>query len=126
MPFDVSVVPLVDYGDVKPWIFSGGTNAHFAVGSNTGIRIFGDVALEVVDSHDLHAEVTVRAKQKLHIGLQFFRPENANAEPETQTTPKALQAHLKETLQWWHDWSDKIVSEHVPGVNSVRSAITLT
>ena len=125
MKFNVSVQPRLDYGDVKPWIFSGGKNAHFAVGSNTGIRIFGDVALEIVDSHDLHAEVTVRARQKLHMGLQFFRPENANAEPERQTTAKALRAHLQETLRWWHGWSDKMVYEHGPGVNIVRSAITL-
>jgi GH15 family glucan-1,4-alpha-glucosidase len=125
MEFTVSVVPRMDYGEVKPWIFSGGKNAHFAVGSNKGIRIFGDVALAVVDSHELHAEVTVRARQKLHIGLQFFRPEDANTAPETQTAAKALPAHLKETLRWWRDWSDKIAYENGPGVNIVRSAITL-
>ncbi len=36
-----------------------------------------------------------------------------------------LQAHLKETLRWWRDWSDKIVYDDGPGVNIVRSAITL-
>ncbi len=41
MEFVVSVAPRLDYGDVKPWIFSGGRNAHFAVGSNTGVRISG-------------------------------------------------------------------------------------
>ena len=125
MQFDVSVVPRFDYGDVKPWIFSGGGNAHFAVGSNTGIRIFGDVPLDIVDDHDLHAEVKVRARQKLHIGLQFFRPEEANAVRERRKPAQVLQAHLKETLRWWHDWSGKIVYDDGPGVNIVRSAITL-
>ncbi len=125
MQFDISVVPRLDYGDVKPWIFSGGRNAHFAVGSNTGIRIFGDFPLAVVNSHDLHGEVRVRAKQKLHIGLQFFRPEEANTVRSRHKPADVLQAHLQETLQWWHDWSDKIVYEDGPGVNIVRSAITL-
>jgi GH15 family glucan-1,4-alpha-glucosidase len=125
MQFDVSIVPRLDYGDVKPWIFAGGKNAHFAVGSNTGMRIFGDLPLAVVDSHDLHAAVSVRARQKLHIGLQFFRPEEANAAPERQAAAKVLQTHLRETLRWWHGWSDKIVYEDGPGVNIVRSAITL-
>jgi GH15 family glucan-1,4-alpha-glucosidase len=125
MEFEVSVVPRLDYGDVKPWIFSGGHNAHFAVGSNTGIRIFGDVPFEVVDSHDLHASVKVRGRQKLHVGLQFFRPEEANAVRERRKPALVLQTHLKETLKWWHEWSDKITYEDGPGVNIVRSAITL-
>ncbi len=64
MTFDVTVVPRLDYGEVKPWVFSGGRHAHFAVGSDTGIRIFGDVDFEIVDSHDLHAEVEVRRPQE--------------------------------------------------------------
>jgi len=126
MTFDVSVVPRLDYGDVKPWIFSGGHNAHFAVGSNTGIRIFGDVQYDV-DSHDLHAEVQVSPRKKVYIGLQFFPPEeaNANAAPRRHKPAKLLQAHLLETLRWWHEWSDKIIYRNGPGVNIVRSAITL-
>jgi GH15 family glucan-1,4-alpha-glucosidase len=125
MTFDVTVVPRLDYGAVKPWVFSGGRNAHFAVGSNTGIRIFGDVGFEIVDSHDLHAEVQVSPRKKFHIGLQFFRPEEANAVSERRKPSGMLQAHLKETLRWWHEWSEKIVYDDGPGVNIVRSAITL-
>jgi GH15 family glucan-1,4-alpha-glucosidase len=125
MTFDVTVAPRLDYGEVKPWVFSGGRHAHFAVGSNTGIRIFGDVDFNIVDSHDLHAEVEVRPRKKLCIGLQFFRPEEANTVRERRKPSKVLQAHLKETLRWWRDWSDKIVYDDGPGVNIVRSAITL-
>ncbi|MBS0421567.1 MAG: glycoside hydrolase family 15 protein [Proteobacteria bacterium] len=125
MSFDVAVVPRLDFGEVKPWIFSGGRNAHFAVGSNTGIRIFGDVAMEIVDAHDLHAEVAVRARTKLHIGLQFLLPEDANATGQRRKPAQLLRAHLKETVRWWRKWSDKIVYDHRPGVNIVRSAITL-
>ena len=127
MTFEVSVVPRLDYGDVKPWIFSGGRNAHFAVGSDTGLRIFGDLSLEVVDSHNLHAEVQVSARKKVHLGLQFFPPEeaNANAAPQRRKPAKLLEAHLKETLRWWREWSGKIVYSDGPGVNIVRSAITL-
>ncbi len=125
MTFDVTVVPRLDYGDVKPWVFPGGRNAHFAVGSNTGIRIFGDVNFEVVDSHDLRAQVEARPRRKLYIGLQFFRPEEANAVRERLAPAKAMQAHLEETLRWWRDWSGKITYRDGPGVNIVRSAITL-
>jgi GH15 family glucan-1,4-alpha-glucosidase len=124
MRFNVSVVPRLDYGEVKPWIFSGGPNAHFASGSNTALRIFGEVPLQVVDEHDLRAEVTVRAKQRLHIGLEFVHPEAAHAAPRRDRADE-LRAHFKETLEWWRNWSAKIVYEDRPGVNIVRSAITL-
>lgn len=124
MDFNIAVVPKLDYGEVKPWIFSGGPNAHFATGSNTGIRIFDDVSLEPGSDHDLQAEVRVRAGKNLHIGLQFFRPEEANAEPQRKAAVE-LQRHLKETLRWWRSWSQKIVFNDGPGANILRSAITL-
>jgi len=126
MRFDVSVVARLDYGEVKPWIFSGGPDAHFACGSNTGIRIFGDVPLQLIDGHDLHAEVNIRARQRLHLGLEFVPPEQASAAaPPRNKIPHELQAHYNETLEWWRNWSGKIVYEDGPGVNIVRSAITL-
>jgi GH15 family glucan-1,4-alpha-glucosidase len=123
MTFNVTVAPRMDYGDVKPWVFSGGRHAHFAVGSDTGTRIFGDVDFDIVDSHDLHAEVEVRPRRKLYIGLQFFRPEEANTVRERRKPSTVLQAHLTETIRWWRNWSDKIVYGDGPGVNIVRSAI---
>lgn len=125
MRFEVSVVPRLDYGEVKPWIFNGGSNAHFACGSNTGIRIFGDVPLQVVAEHDLCAQIDVRARQKLHIGLEFVLPEAARAGARRKEAAHELAAHFEETLEWWRTWSGKIVYEDGPGVNIVRSAITL-
>jgi GH15 family glucan-1,4-alpha-glucosidase len=109
MRFDVSVVARLDYGEVKPWIFSGGPNAHFASGSNSALRIFGEVPMQVVDEHDLYAEVTVRAGQKLHIGLEFVRPEEAHAVRLRHRAAQELRAHFKETLEWWQNWSATIV-----------------
>ena len=38
MVFDVAIVPRLDFGEVKPWIYaSRHVHAHFAVGSNTGL-----------------------------------------------------------------------------------------
>lgn len=125
MHFDVCISPRLDYGDVKPWIFSSGRHAHFAVGSNTGLRIFGEVALRIIDEHDLHGEAIVRGHDKLHIGVQFFKPEEAHTVHERRKAAKEMQQHFRETLQWWRNWSEKIVYTDGPGVNIVRSAITL-
>lgn len=129
MRFNVSVVPRLDYGEVKPWIFARGHNSHFACGSNTGLRIFGDVDFQIVDEHDLCADVQVRAGQSAYIGLEFLRPEATNRPSLRHATAaraaKELRAHFKETLQWWRTWSGKIVYPDGPGVNITRSAITL-
>jgi GH15 family glucan-1,4-alpha-glucosidase len=124
MTFDVAIVPRLDYGEVKPWVFSGGTHAHFACGSNTGLRVFGDVPMQVIDEHDLHAEVRIKARQKVHIGLQFVRPEET-AGVRMPYKAKELGAHYKETLKWWQSWSKKFTQKDGPGVNIVRSAVTL-
>jgi GH15 family glucan-1,4-alpha-glucosidase len=125
MRFDVAIAPRLDYGEVKPWIFSGGPHSHFACGSNTGLRVFGDVALQVVAEHDLQAEVQVRSGQKVHLGLQFVQPEEAGAVRMRYRGGAELRAHFKETLQWWRNWSAKIHYEDGPGPNIIRSAITL-
>jgi GH15 family glucan-1,4-alpha-glucosidase len=125
MHFNVAIVPRLDYGQVKPWIFSGGPHSHFSCGSDTGLRIFGDVPFQIGDDHDLRAQVKVSARQKVHIGLQFVRPEQAGAVRMRYNGPAELQAHFKETLHWWRDWSAKICYADGPGPNIVRSAITL-
>jgi GH15 family glucan-1,4-alpha-glucosidase len=125
MNFEVTVMPRLDYGEVKPWIYSGGAHAYFAVGSNTGMGIFANLPLRIVDEHALHAQVKVRARQKLCIGLQFFRPEEANTVRQRRKPEEELQAHFEETLQWWRDWCKKILFPDGPGVSIIRSAITL-
>src|SRR5579863_7348268 len=125
MQFDIRIVPRLDYGEVKPWVYASGSHAHFAVGSNAGLRIFGDQPLQVVNDHDLAANISVRAGRKLHIGLQFFRPEKAHTVPERRRIATELRAHLKETVKWWHQWSKRIVYPDGAGVGIMRSAITL-
>ena len=123
--FDVDIEPRFDCGDVKPWIYSGGGHAHFAVGSDTGLRIFGDVPLQVADEHDLRAQVTIRARQKAYIALQYFRPEEAHTVPQRNKVAVELEAHYRETVRWWEEWSEKIVCEEESGPCIVRSALVL-
>jgi GH15 family glucan-1,4-alpha-glucosidase len=125
LSFDVSIVPRLDYGEVKPWIFSGGTRSFFACGSNTGLRVFGNLPMQVIDEHDLYAEVRIKARESIQIGLQFVRPEETVTVRARNKDGKNLQAHFKETVRWWREWSRKIIHEDGPGVNVVRSAITL-
>jgi GH15 family glucan-1,4-alpha-glucosidase len=123
--FDVTLVPRFDCGEVKPWIYASGAGAHSAVGSNTGLRIFGDVPLRPGDDHDLRAEVEVRPGERFHLGLQFFRPDETRKPRSARQDIADMKAHYLETRRWWRDWTDKVRYRDGHGVSIMRSAITL-
>ena len=123
--FDVSVVPRLDFGEVKPWIYESGTGAHSAVGSNTGLRLFGDIPLRPAGDHDLHARVEVTAGERYHLGLNFFRPDETQKLRSAAKDLSVLKAHFIETEKWWKEWTAKIRFRDGHGVSIMRSAMTL-
>lgn len=125
MTFDVAIVPRLDFCEVKPWIYRSGAGGHFAVGSNTGLRIFGDVPLQPAGDHDLQAQVEVRRGKKYHIGLQFFPPDETQTARSGARDTADLKAHFLETRQWWSDWTSKIRYRDGSGASIMRSAIAL-
>ena len=125
MIFDVAVVPRLDFGEVKPWIYESGAGAQCAVGSNTGLRLFGDIPLQLAGEHDLGARVEVRPGVRYHLGLTFFRPDETQKLRSAARDLAVLKAHYIETQQWWQQWTSKIRYRDGQGVGIMRSAITL-
>jgi len=124
--FDIAVVPRLDFGEMKPWIHELGAGALAAVGSNTGLRLFGDVPLQLAGDHDLRARVQVRRGARYHMGLTFFRPsEMENNSRSARKDLADLKAHYLETQQWWESWGSKIRFRDGKGASILRSAITL-
>ncbi len=124
--FDVAVVPRLDFGEVKPWIYAYGHNCFCAVGSNTGLRVFGNVPLQLADEHDLRARVDVRPGVQFHTGLVFFRPDQIHAPRRTSRREiEGLKAHYTETKKWWEHWAAKICYRDGGGASILRSAIVL-
>jgi len=123
--FDVAVVPRFDFGEVKPWIFQSGAGAHSVVGSNAGLRLFGDIPLRLADDHDLRARIEVRRGVRFHIGLTFFRPDETQKGRSAAQDLKHLRAHYIETRRWWDTWASKIRSRNGSGASILRSAIVL-
>jgi GH15 family glucan-1,4-alpha-glucosidase len=121
----VEFAPRFDYGEVKPWIYRSAPTAHCAVGSNAGLLLFGDVALQPVGAHDLCAEIALREGERAHLAMQFVAPEELHAAPVKAHAREELDNHLDETLAWWREWASKMVDAGRPGVCVVRSAITL-
>jgi GH15 family glucan-1,4-alpha-glucosidase len=129
---NVRLVPRLDFGEVKPWIRPNSGGAYVAVGSNTGLLIFGDAPLHPGSDHDLECVLDVRAESRYHIGVQFLPPEESEHGHLAQGELTQLGVHYEETLCWWREWSSKIKCEdgRLPagrgaGVAVARSAIVL-
>jgi GH15 family glucan-1,4-alpha-glucosidase len=125
LSFDVAVVPRLDFAEVKPWIYVAGHGVHNVVGSNTGLRLFGDVPLQLTGDHELRARVEVKAGVRYHLGLNFFRPGDKERSASAKKDLASLKAHFIETRKWWQKWSVKIRYGDGHGASILRSAITL-
>jgi GH15 family glucan-1,4-alpha-glucosidase len=123
--FDICLVPRVDFGEVKPWIYESGAGSLSAVGSNSGLRLFGDVPLQPAGDHDLCARLVVTRGKRYHLALTFFRPDAMEKAGSARKELAALRAHYIETFKWWKSWSAKIRFRDGRGVSVLRSAITL-
>jgi len=125
MRFNVTVVPRLDFCEVKPWIFPAGRHGFGAVGSNTGLLIMGDVSLEQRDDHTLCGQFEVRARARRRIAVQFFPPEEMDGKHIRPDTLSRIDAEFHETHAWWRKWASKIRSADGPGARIKRSAIVL-
>jgi GH15 family glucan-1,4-alpha-glucosidase len=126
MRLAIEFVPRFEFGGIKPWIYRVGETAHCAVGSNAGLLLFGDVALQLAGEHDLRAEVQLREGDRLRLAMQFVSPAELHAGMnDAPPSGAALDAHLDETLAWWRDWASKLNRPGAAGVCVARSAIVL-
>ena len=86
MRLRIEFMPRFDYGEVMPWIYRVDEAAHCAVGSNAGLLLFGDVALQRVGEHDLCGDIDVAQGDRLRMAMQFVSPQelhSAAAKAET-------------------------------------------
>ena len=119
----VRIVPRLDFGQVKPWIYRTGSRAYVAAGGNTGLLISGDLKLSPDDDHGLTAEVELAAGERIHLAVQFVPPEDLHRMPARAEDRESLAAHFEETLTWWRDWSGKLVYPQSAGACVARSAL---
>ncbi|HVS78628.1 MAG TPA: glycoside hydrolase family 15 protein [Steroidobacteraceae bacterium] len=125
MRLSVRLVPRLDFGEVKPWIRQASPGVHIAVGSSTGLAIFGDLSLRHGSDHDLEGTLEVHAESRYRIGVQFLPPEESEATRLGDKAVAQLAEHYEETLRWWRNWSAKIVFRDGHGASILRSAIVL-
>ncbi|HJS90492.1 MAG TPA: glycoside hydrolase family 15 protein [Steroidobacteraceae bacterium] len=129
--FKVRFVPRLDFGEVKPWIHSSSKATFVAVGSNTGLAVFGDAPLQAGRDHDLEGVLEVHASSRHRIAVQFLPPEECEGSDMGEKLVAQLDEHYEETLRWWREWSAKITYRNgrlqgkATGVAVARSAIVL-
>jgi GH15 family glucan-1,4-alpha-glucosidase len=125
MRLRVTVMPRLDFGSVKPWVYPVGRGAHAAVGSNTGLLIFGNVPLELRGDHELSAEISIRAGKRRHLAIWVAPPEEVTASKPDHQRSGELEAHLRETQRWWRTWAAKMTVKDRDGAGLGRSAMVL-
>jgi GH15 family glucan-1,4-alpha-glucosidase len=121
----LEVVPRFDYGAIKPWMRAHGDGLFTAVGGNDGLLIWSDANLGMVERHDLEGKPTITEGEKLHLWLQFRRPELIDEGPLEAPDAEQISKRLQETLDWWEHWARRCNMEGAYAETALRSAIVL-
>jgi GH15 family glucan-1,4-alpha-glucosidase len=125
MHLRIEVSPRFDFGQVRPWIRQQEERLFAAIGSDDGLLIWSDVTLERSGRHDLVATTTLSAGQRIHLSIQFLRPEHLDSQRPRTPDAETCDERLEETLQWWGNWSSKSDLQGTSRARAVRSAVVL-
>ncbi len=123
--FQVRIAPRLDYGEVEPWLRRRGVGAYTAMGGNDGLLISGDVDFDRDGSHQLAASFAVHSGQRIHLSIQYQRPEDLDRASLVVPTAAELDRRLEDTLEWWRAWSSRMVFDSPDAPAANRSAIVL-
>jgi hypothetical protein len=101
--------------------------AYTAIGSNKGLVIHADIALDVIEHRELSAVFRLRAGQRIRFVLQFQFPEliERSVGYALLCDAAAIDRQLECTRQWWRDWVNRIRAPHDLDAQTVRSAVML-
>jgi GH15 family glucan-1,4-alpha-glucosidase len=125
VPLHLRIAPRFDYGAIKPWLRREGVNTYAAIGGSDALVIRCDAPLTLDGQHDITAEFTVRAGERIRLSMQYRAPEELNGENRHPIDSAEIDRRLDETIAWWETWSAQVqfTGPDAPGV--LRSAITL-
>jgi GH15 family glucan-1,4-alpha-glucosidase len=121
----VEISPRFDFGELRPWIRRAGSNAFAAVGSDDGLYVWANVALERSGPHDIRGDFSISGGQRLHVSMQFAQPAALDKESTDLPDPGECDKRLEQTIDWWRTWSTKVNIHGGLRPSVVRSAITL-
>lgn len=122
----VEVCPRFDYGEVMPHMRRHPAGAYTATGSNKGLIIHADMALEVIEHRDLQGSFHIRAGQRHRLAIQFESPELIeHAIASGTVSADTLDRYYEGTQRWWSEWSGHIRAPYGDDPHTLRSTIVL-
>lgn len=124
--FQLQLSPRFDFGEIVPHVRHHGGCVYSAIGSNIGLLIGSDIALDVAQHHDLVANFCVAAGERISLLIRFAPPEQIDGiaslwlggAPDTS-------AAFERTAAWWTDWARNIRHPSGPDEQTLRSALVL-
>src|SRR6185312_16174748 len=126
MDMRLDFCPRFDYGEIVPRTRFYGGNVHASIGSNKGLAVFSDIALDLVDHRDLAASFRVTAGQRVRFVVHFEPPECISDEWAARWRESVdADRCFHDTCLWWHDWAKGVNKNTKVDAQTVRSAIVL-
>ncbi len=122
--FRLDLAARFDYGDILPWLRGGG-GAYTAVGGSSGLLIECDREMRRQSAHDLSADFTVRAGDRVRLRMRFFPPENLDDLEAWRIRPEDADQLLEQTVDWWRRWSARGRAAGAQAAAIHRSAVVL-
>ena len=124
MKFRVEVVPVFEYGEIKPWLRRRDDH-YIAMGGSNGLLISGDLQLEMKHRHHLACECQAEKDRQMYLSILWRPPEDLDEGIITPPAISELDERLRETIHWWQDWSGRVECHSVYADELQRSAIVL-
>jgi GH15 family glucan-1,4-alpha-glucosidase len=121
----VKIVPRFDYGSIKPWIRKTKNGNHTAIGGSDGLFISGDINLSLTELHDLEGQFTIDRGERKRLSLVWNQPENLDDTSLKPPSAEELDERLKQTIDWWNDWTARYTFDGRWSKYVLQSAIVL-
>lgn len=122
----VEISPRFDYGEIVPYVQQHKEGLFTAIGSNQGLVIHSDFALDVVEHRDIVGTIRLRAGERARLGIRFAFPETVEQELQ-RGLPCAedVDGYYESTRDWWAGWSAQMQAPFPLDAQTIRSTIVL-
>ena len=125
MQFKVEIVPRFDYASIKPWIRNLKNGKFTAIGGSDGLFISSDMDFNMRERHELDGNFTIHENGRKRLSLIWRAPENLDGVPLKAPSSEELDKRLKETIDWWRDWTKRFTFDGQWADYVLQSAIVL-
>ena len=121
----LEMVARFDYGLCRPWARRHGERLSTLIGGDDGLVVSSDVPLAVSPEGDLGATFEVSAGERRRVSVVYELPHRIYPGAPREAGAGEIDRRLEQTVDWWREWSGKIVQPEAERGPLVRSAVVL-